>query len=352
MKRTGRALFALTIFVLAILFAACALAAGESWTCEHCGHGGNTGNFCPECGAARPRGDWDCGFCGQRGNEGNFCTNCGARREDASDAQGNPVTPTPRPTATPKPTKTPKPTPTPTPSVSGSLNSTIRYRDGKTIITWTTKGNAGTCSVRMEAVNGSSKQHRWRLGTSSTGSLTTGELMPGKTYKLTLLSEDYDVLDERTYTIPDVPTFQDGKLKNSSVKITIEPRRLPAGSLKADAKKVNSLSASRIKAGLDSGDESYGFKYQMKMPTLAKERTFYVTIYVEAPGGYLEVEVFDDVTFDRVNRGYQTLWWNCLGTDFFKNLYETTGDIPSGNYSITMFWDGMYVNRSTLKVSP
>ena len=57
-------------------------AAEESgWTCESCGHAGNEGNFCPNCGAARPvPAEWTCGSCGHAGNEGNFCPNCGAAR--------------------------------------------------------------------------------------------------------------------------------------------------------------------------------------------------------------------------------------------------------------------------------
>ena len=54
--------------------------------------------------------------------------------------------------------------------------------------------------------------------------------------------------------------------------------------------------------------------------------------------------------FKRVSGGYQTIWYYMLGDDYFENLYKITGDIPSGNYTVTMFWDGMYVNQSTFKV--
>ena len=51
-----------------------------SWTCEN-GHGGNTGKFCSECGAAKPveedNGPWTC-VNGHEGNTGKFCTECGS----------------------------------------------------------------------------------------------------------------------------------------------------------------------------------------------------------------------------------------------------------------------------------
>ena len=58
--------------------AAPAPAAG-GWTCA-CGHGGNTGKFCAECGQPKPApaGQWKCA-CGAV-NTGKFCANCGSPR--------------------------------------------------------------------------------------------------------------------------------------------------------------------------------------------------------------------------------------------------------------------------------
>ena len=51
-------------------------AAPAGWTCA-CGHSGNTGKFCAECGAPKPApaGEWKCA-CGAV-NTGKFCTECG-----------------------------------------------------------------------------------------------------------------------------------------------------------------------------------------------------------------------------------------------------------------------------------
>lgn len=50
--------------------------ADSGWTCS-CGHGGNTGKFCMECGKPKPAagGSWTCA-CGSV-NSGKFCGNCG-----------------------------------------------------------------------------------------------------------------------------------------------------------------------------------------------------------------------------------------------------------------------------------
>lgn len=77
-----KAVIRITAVVLALFLvfgSACALADG-GWTCTACGQTDNTGNFCANCGRARPAGDWTCVNCGQAGNTGNFCINCGAAK--------------------------------------------------------------------------------------------------------------------------------------------------------------------------------------------------------------------------------------------------------------------------------
>ena len=52
------------------------------WKCPKCGHEGNTGKFCSECGSPKPADDgtWTCPTCGKTGNTGKFCGECGTPR--------------------------------------------------------------------------------------------------------------------------------------------------------------------------------------------------------------------------------------------------------------------------------
>ena len=53
-------------------------APANGWTCA-CGHSGNTGKFCAECGQPKPASDeWTCA-CGTV-NKGKFCATCGTPR--------------------------------------------------------------------------------------------------------------------------------------------------------------------------------------------------------------------------------------------------------------------------------
>ena len=57
---------------------------GETgWKCPACGHEGNNGKFCEECGNKKPEASlaWKCPACGFEGNTGKFCAECGAKKE-------------------------------------------------------------------------------------------------------------------------------------------------------------------------------------------------------------------------------------------------------------------------------
>ena len=57
-------------------------AAQSGWTCV-CGHGGNTGKFCMNCGKPQPTEDgWTCS-CGTV-NMGKFCQNCGSKKPEGA----------------------------------------------------------------------------------------------------------------------------------------------------------------------------------------------------------------------------------------------------------------------------
>lgn len=72
----------ITILILAILLCTSGLADSTIWYCPNDGIK-NDGNFCMECGQARPA-DWSCLNCGTAGQTGNFCMECGAARPQDS----------------------------------------------------------------------------------------------------------------------------------------------------------------------------------------------------------------------------------------------------------------------------
>ncbi len=227
------------------------------------------------------------------------------------------------------------------------LADDVRSRDGKVTISWHVTGT-GVSSFKVYAKfsSGDSKQTRYLIGMTSSNSITTGRLMPGKRYEITVTDVLGNQLGSKSYKMPKEGKFKDSKLKSSSVKVTITPMK-QSGSSKP---KKATLKAKTIKKAVKKNGDAYSVKYHIKMPRLTKDRSFFVSIFIQAPNDFMKCALAQDVDFDKVSNGYQTLWLDMLDTDFFPDLYEATKEIPSGKYKITMYWDGMLVNSSTFKV--
>ena len=230
-----------------------------------------------------------------------------------------------------------------------TLNDKVVYDCGHTTISWTVSGDEADIYYVfiIPIADGSAEQCIVRVAETHGHSCQTIEFLPGRSYWVAVTNGSYYILDEKEYTLPEAEPFADGKLTSSTIRITMEPRKALSN---GNIREINSLKASDIIAGAQDESAYYGVRYQMRMPQLIKPRTFFVTLAFEAPNGYLYVERATDITFDQVVDGYQTLWWNIAGADFFLNLYNDNGDVPAGTYTVYMYWDGMWVNTSTFNV--
>lgn len=234
-----------------------------------------------------------------------------------------------------------------------TISGKVKYKAGKTTISWKVDGSDdGYYRVSIQAVdNGPAEQARYSIGETDKHSIETFLMVPGKKYEVTIRGLFFNILAQKTVKVPDAPEFEDGKLKASSVKITLKPAKMKVGgTMKKDLKEIKEFKASEIIDAIKKGETYYGLKYIMKMPQLKKSRKFYVTLAYESPDGYLMVDKADSLTFDRVNNGYQTLTV-FTGEAFFGYLYKLIEDIPKGTYKVHLFWDGMKVQTKTFKVN-
>ena len=325
--------------------------APAEWTCPECGQSGNTGKFCPNCGAKAPDpepAEWTCPECGQSGNTGKFCSNCGTKAPGGEAAVPSAPTaaPTPVPTAAPTPTATPKPTPTPTPAREFGLNPGVVSEKGRVTVSWTDSDFRAPYKVLARCESSSDVIHPNYIQAEDVYATycTLNEMVPGRTYTVEV-RDSRGVSVKRTYTMEPADDFVDGKLKASSIKIGIEPRRKTPDQEVTSAKRINALVASDIMNNRNTYD--YGFKYQVRNPQLAKSRYYFTQIVLVAPNGYTEVMVADDVDF---GRDYSGKYWYMLGDWTFDMIQDLNGSLPSGEWAVELYWDGMFVNRSTFTV--
>ena len=297
------------------------------------------------------------------------------------------ATSTPRPTATPtpKPTNTPKPTATPTLKLTSTskptatavapatprttsgatssrtfdINTGITADSGRFTITWEDSANAAPYQLTFEYVDESSSATQcsfWagddeQESTTSRKSYTFRYLIPGKTYKFTV-KDCNGVKTSRTLTLPSPSSFVDGKLKSSSIKVSTKYRYMESSADPSDTKDLSKFSADKMMSNMTNAGYHYGLYYRISLPQLATSREFFTTIAFYAPNGFVHTEVARDVSYSSFNNASGSYcYWNCTGTRFFDLLYEKNGTIPTGTYTVELYWDGMLVKSTTFTVN-
>ena len=281
--------------------------------------------------------------------------------------------PTPRPTNTPKPTATPTPRPTSTPRATATpratsnaassrtfeISSGVTASDGRFTITWEDSANAGPYKLTYQYVDEASTavQCNFWAGTSVQDSTTSSKsytflyLIPGKTYKFAV-EDSQGVKTSRVITLPTPSSFVDSKLKDTSVKVSFKYRYMESGMAYEDAKSLSKFSASDMMTNMSNSGYRYGLYYCVDLPQLAKSREFYTTIAFYAPNGFVVAEVPGDTSYSSFNNASSSSrYCYCAGTSFFALLYEKNGTIPTGTYTVELYWDGMFVKSTTFTVN-
>ncbi|MBR5287468.1 MAG: hypothetical protein IKU34_02620 [Clostridia bacterium] len=234
------------------------------------------------------------------------------------------------------------------------LNSRLSGYRGRYTVSWTDSSNAGPYEVgRTYCGTGSATQGYFYANNGSSdsttygNSLTLNHLIPGESYIIDVIDKN-GVKIQRTYTVPYADSFVDGKLKASSVDITIKPAKYNSSTGKTV--KLSELKANDIMNGIDYGD-SFGVSYQIDFPRLASDREFFAQLAFYAPNGFSHTEYADDISyssFSNASGSYSR--WDIIGQNFFRHLYNKNGYVPTGEYRVELYWDGMHVNTSTFRV--
>ena len=166
------------------------------------------------------------------------------------------------------------------------------------------------------------------------------------------MKDSNGVKTSRTLTLPTPSSFVDGKLKASSIKVSKKYRYMESGMAYEDAKSLSKFNAAEMMTNMSNSGYRYGLYYRIDLPQLAKSRNFYTTIAIFAPNGFAMSIVAADATYSSFNNApgsYCT--WSCIGTDFFSLLYEKNGTIPTGTYTVELYWDGMFVKSTNFTVN-
>lgn len=141
------------------------------------------------------------------------------------------------------------------------------------------------------------------------------------------------------------PGFQDGNWTSGIKKLQLKPRKQNSN---GKYKNYSSFSA----AELDSGSNSWGMYISYDCPSLADPRTFHEVVTFTNPDGYATVLVDKTEEYGQSSRGsYYTYYYDFFSmTPYFSYQQALYGSVPTGKYTWTLYWNGMYVNSGTFNV--
>lgn len=232
-----------------------------------------------------------------------------------------------------------------------ALSSNISMNKGRATVSWIDSANNAPYEVAFKCVEGENVSHPsyWAGGdqassTTYSTSFVIDYLIPGKTYIIKIYDCNNQMISE-TYTIPSASTFVDGTLSASSINISLEPRYKAHGASDLSATDTSELQASTIMSNMNSRE--YGFRFDINYPQLAYSRTYYTQIAFIAPNGYTECEVHELVDYEKA---YSRICYEMIGEWTFAKIYELNSTIPSGTWTVELYWDGMFVKRNTFIV--
>lgn len=309
----------------------------EDWTCANCGST-NSDNFCPDCGAKKPEA-LKCAGCGYQPEGGSFkfCPQCGLEF-------GQPAaTPTPRVTATPRPTATPRITATPKPNRTFEITGMKLNDNGTVRVNWTDSAENGPYKVCYE-------QKVSNDYTSSAQNAITRwiaeqdldkywckitDIEPGVSYWISIYDKDGNVT-RSIYSPSRVRSFTEFTVKMQTQLIRQQG---------SQSDKVARFSAAEMESNTRN---SYGMWLKLTYSQLRKKRNYAFVMTVTDPNGIIRKTTSSNINMPRGVSWYE---WDFFDmTSAFNDALKNDKSIPTGQWTVSIYFDGLFVNSANFRV--
>ena len=120
--------------------------------------------------------------------------------------------------------------------------------------------------------------------TTSNKYFVIDDLIPGHQYTIEVTDKDYNTA-RRTIRVPNTSSFVDGRLKDTSITVSIAYRYRDASD---NITKVGKFTARTMKEQISNLGYGYGLRYEISVPQLAKSRKYFTQLVFYAPTGYTQ----------------------------------------------------------------
>lgn len=208
--------------------------------------------------------------------------------------------------------------------------------DGRVTLTWTDTADNGPYTVYYELLEAAPVPFGWTAaeGVQET-TFTLAQLAPGVSYVFTVMDASGNQVEQVYYA----PQPEDGNEIGARIRFKTM-RRIDRTS------KKTTWSAAEI---AEDNDYRHGLYLRLTYSPLKKTRHYAFCVTVEAPNGFADVIFSGDLELKHGKS--QVPVWGFVGMDdYFSCLERYYGGIPAGEYTVTMYFDGGYVDSETFTV--
>lgn len=211
--------------------------------------------------------------------------------------------------------------------------------DGSVLLQWTDSGSGAPYAVYYELLDTAPTAFGWTAAEATTDtSIVLNRLVPGVSYVFTVRGADGSRA-QYTYFAP-MPE-EDTEI---GARIRLKPMNRKE-SLRM-TKKQESWSASEIAA---ENEYTHGLYLRLTYSMLIKTRYYGFHIAVEAPNGFSDV-VFSGNLELLYGRSAIPVWGFIPMDDYFSLLDHYYGGIPTGEYDVTIYFNGNRVHTTSFTV--
>ena len=212
--------------------------------------------------------------------------------------------------------------------VSGGLEITgaALGNDGSVLVSWEDAADNGPYTVYYELLDRAPASFGWTAARNVRGNgVILRQLVPGVSYVFIV----EDASGNRAEYVYYAPAVENGNEIGAKIRIHTKVR---------NQRNVLELpfSASEI---MENNGKEHGLYMKLAYSMLRKTRYYAFSVTVEAPNGFADVVLSGDMT---LNYGKSEVpAWGFIGLDdYFSYLDRYYGGVPTGEYLVTMNFDG------------
>ena len=212
--------------------------------------------------------------------------------------------------------------------LSGGLEITgaVEEADGTVTLCWHDEANSGPYTVYYELLEAAPVPFGW---TASEGvhatSLNLDRLVPGVSYRLTVKDASGNTA-EYTYFAK-----QPGEAERIGTKIRFKNMRYIYKNYVSGPWEASEI--------MRKNGVLHGLYLRLNYSMLKKTRDYAFCVAVEAPNGFADVILSGNLTMGH-GKSQMPVWSFIDMEDYFSILERYYGGVPTGEYTVTMYFDG------------